>query len=86
VLVVIAQKWNVPCAVQCLGGKADIIDHVSTKIHKVAVSAKSSSQSLTFFFDKINLGDQERELAAQEATLPWFPVYGLYFIYFKEIS
>jgi hypothetical protein len=48
--------WNVPCAVQCLalvmgggGGEADIVDHVSTKKHKAAVSAKSSRQN---FLDK----------------------------------
>jgi hypothetical protein len=29
------------------GVKADIVDHVSTKKHKAAVSAKSYSQSLT---------------------------------------
>jgi hypothetical protein len=56
------------------GGKADIVDHVNTKRHKAALFAKSSSQSLTSFLDKKNLGDQEREPAAQEVMFVYHTV------------
>lgn len=56
------------------GGKADIDDHVKTKKHKAAASARSSSETLTNFFRKKKLGDKEKELAAQEATFVYHTV------------
>src|SRR5882757_2893349 len=56
------------------GGRSDVTDHIQTKKHKAGIMATSSSQSMSGFFRKQELGSDEQKLAAAEGTFAYHTV------------
>ena len=56
------------------GGRSDINDHIATKKHKAALSARASSSSLSKYYTAKQPGKEEYSLAAEEGTCAYHTV------------
>jgi hypothetical protein len=55
------------------GGRLDVVNHVKTKKHKLAVQSKASNNSISNYLSTKNISEMEKQLSliAQEVTFAY---------------